>query len=172
MSLYSVSGADFSDDEVYRYRLWRQWGNDPTKFVVFVMLNPSTADGNVDDPTIRRCIGFAKRLGAHRLEVVNLFAIRATDPSAMKAADDPVGPDNMDAVKSVADMADYYGRVIVCAWGAHGSYMRQNEAVVGWMEAEVGNVTLHCLGTTKAGHPRHPLYLPGDSELQVFEVVP
>jgi len=88
-----VSGATFSTDRVYRYALWRVWDAALPSFVV-IGLNPSTADETENDPTIRRCIGFAKREGCGGLVMLNLFAVRATDPRVMMAHPEPIGPDN------------------------------------------------------------------------------
>src|SRR4051812_26865304 len=98
----------------YRYLLTRQVGPGP-RAATFIMLNPSTADATKDDPTIRRCIGFARQWGCGRLSVLNLFAFRATDPAAMKRADDPVGPENKDWFERILTDAGE-GRV-VCGWG-------------------------------------------------------
>lgn len=169
--LLTESAAVISPCGKYRYRLSRRWGGG--KPCLFIMLNPSTADAEVDDPTIRRCIGFAKRFGCGELVVVNLFAVRATSPKDMLAADDPVGPENMEHVKKAADYAvrggyfpeDRNGPVI-CAWGAHGDYMDQAQTVLGWLDDAL--VKPYCLAMTKQGQPRHPLYLPKDAELQPF----
>ena len=181
-SLYVSSGALLSGDGMYRYLLWREWrGVAPKenwqwfgakdgaghelgepKSCLFVMLNPSTADGEADDPTIRRCVGFAKRFKFDRLEVVNLFAYRATDPQEvlrMTGAGDPIGPRNQDIIERAAADAG----LIICAWGAHGSHIGQDETVRGWLE--IFGKPLYALGLTKDGKPRHPLYLKSDAEL-------
>lgn len=132
----------------YRYTLWREWiGGDG--YAMFVGLNPSTADETQDDPTIRRCIGFAKSWGYAGLCMTNLFAFRATKPEDMKAAADPVGPENDTHLRTLAAEAG----VIVAAWGANGTYRGR--------DAEVQKLlpSLHCLALTKGGHPGHPLYL-------------
>jgi hypothetical protein len=116
--------------------------------VAFIGLNPSTADESRDDPTIRRCIGFARRWGFARLEVLNLFAFRATKPTALLSADDPVGPENDLAIAGVLRSAD----LVVCAWGAFPSSARAAD-VLRLIAAP------QCLGTTKNGSPRHPLYV-------------
>jgi len=138
----------------YRYLLTRQVGPG-LQTATFIMLNPSTADATSDDPTIRRCIGFARRWGCGQLAVLNLFAVRATDPADMKRADDPVGPENR----------DWFDRTllapegpVVCAWGVHGEYRGQDLTVLAWL-AEYGIKPL-ALGMTRDGHPKHPLYLP------------
>jgi hypothetical protein len=132
------------------------------------MLNPSIADAEQDDPTIRRCIGFAKRLGCGELIVLNLFAFRATKPKDLFKATDPVGPDNhtwiTETVDSTKDLDPQINGIVICAWGAHGSYIGQDQTVLGWLELD--GVTPYCLGKTKHGHPRHPLYLPADAKLQ------
>jgi hypothetical protein len=155
----------------YRYRLSRRWGSEGP--CLFIMLNPSTADASLDDPTIRRCIGFAKSWGHGELVVVNLFAVRATNPKDMFSADDPVGPDNMRHIKEAADyvVKGVYpekGGPIICAWGANGSYMGQAETVLGWLKAVY--VRPMCLTATKTGQPGHPLYLPKHYEPQVYSI--
>lgn len=133
----------------YRYELRRQWSPElPT--VAFIGLNPSTADAMQDDPTIRRCVGYAKAWGYGQLIMLNLFAYRATDPLAMKSADDPIGPENDETLRRVAAQA----AVVVAAWGNHGSHLGRGAAVRNL-------VPLHYLRLTKSGQPAHPLYLPG-----------
>jgi len=138
----------------YRYWLSREWGNDPASKVCFVMLNPSTADALKDDATIRRCVGFAKAWGYQGLHVVNLFALRATNPSALysKEEADPVGPE------SNRFLLEIPCERIIAAWGVYGQH-RGRAAEVLRMLADAGR-TVECLGVTKDGYPRHPLYLP------------
>lgn len=153
-SLFGSSGAVFSECGAYRYRLSRYWGDGLT--VGFVMLNPSTADAEQDDPTIRRCIGFAKSWGGGNLIVGNLFALRSTDPRALLTASDPVGPANDNYLREIALQSD----ILVAAWGAHSLAIARGKAV-----SKILPGKLHCLGTTKQGHPRHPLYVPASTEL-------
>lgn len=138
----------FSPCRTYRYALWREWIGGQG-YAMFVGLNPSTADETTDDPTIRRCIAFAKAWGYAGLCMTNLFAFRATDPVDMKAAADPVGPEND---KHLLDLAAGAG-VIVAAWGANGTHQGRAAEVRKLLPA------LHCLSLTKDGHPGHPLYL-------------
>jgi hypothetical protein len=152
------SQAAISDCGTYRYWLRREW-DAALPHVVFFMLNPSTADAAQDDPTIRRCVGFAKSWGCGALEVVNLFAYRATDPRALFSAVDPVGEQNHDYIRRAVDRMADAPKHIVCAWGAHGDLMGQDETVLGWIEAEGRRP--EALKLTKAGHPSHPLYLAG-----------
>ena len=129
---------------------------------LFVMLNPSTATAEKDDPTIRRCVYFAKREGYDRMDVVNLFAHRATDPREilrMMDKDEPFGPRNQEAIERVVQSAG----VIVCAWGAQGTHLGQDQTVRGCLER--WGVPLMALGFTRGGQPRHPLYVRGDAEL-------
>ncbi|QEL16679.1 DUF1643 domain-containing protein [Limnoglobus roseus] len=148
----------------YRYVLTRQVGPG-TRTAVFVMLNPSTADATTDDPTIRRCIGFARRWGCGRLAVLNLFAFRATDPADLKRAEEPVRPENRDWFeRTLTDsMAD---GVVVCGWGVHGEHLAQDRVVLDWLSAL--GVSPLSLGLTKHGHPRRPLYLSSQAELIPF----
>ena len=135
----------------YRYLLSRRWGRGAP--ALFVMLNPSTADAADDDQTIRRCIGFARRWRAPALEVVNLYALRATRPRDLFAHAAPVGPENDDAIREAADRAG----AIVVAWGVHGA--RDTSRVERVLELLDGRA-LVCLGVSAGGQPRHPLYLP------------
>lgn len=145
----------------YRYRLERVTGAS-ARTCLFVMLNPSTADETTDDPTVRRCMAFARREGCGRLVVVNLYALRATNPKALRAADDPRGPDNGDHLRRAAAQAD----IIIAAWGGNhlgGSWPVKVRAIL----AEHGPV--HALRVTKAGDPGHPLYVPADAPLVVLD---
>ena len=152
-------GAELDDDREYRYRLWRVW--DATKpTIAFVMLNPSTADESEDDPTIRRCIGYAKDWGYGRLEVVNLFALRSPDPENLRDHPDPVGPENDEYLQQVCSDAE---KVIV-AWGANGGLHGRARAVADLLDAD-----LYALDTTKEGHPVHPLYQPADAEPEPWD---
>jgi hypothetical protein len=145
------SGACFDHTGAYRYRLWREWDASRAA-VAFVMLNPSTADAGTDDPTIRRCLGFARAWGFGRLEVVNLFALRATDPRLLRSHPDPVGPDNDRHIREVAAATAQ----VVAAWGALGT-TRDRALAIG----ELLPPSLLTLGLTKRGQPRHPLYTSG-----------
>lgn len=159
--------AVFSPCRRYRYRLERNGIGVPLfdkgRTVTFVMLNPSTADETQNDPTVRRCIGFAQREGASRLIVVNLFALRSTDPSALLAdmMADPVGCDNDDAILQAMNDAD----LVVAAWGAHGAVRAFQRDVAAETLSLICGRKLQCLGTTKAGAPRHPLYVAADTPL-------
>lgn len=126
--------------------------------VVFVMLNPSTADCHKNDPTVRRCIGFATRWGCARLIVTNAFALRSTDPRCLREVADPIGERNIDAIKDAVSVARDTGGPVVVAWGGHGGLNDHDETVLGWIEAAGGRPL--CLGTTRGGFPRHPLYVP------------
>lgn len=144
--------AVFSHDRRYRYELWRQW--EGRGFCCFIGLNPSTADENTDDPTIRRCIGFARQWGYGGLCMLNLFAFRATDPELMKREPEPIGVSNNATLARICSEAS----VVVAAWGVHGAHMGRG------LEVMRGILNLHCLGLTKDGFPKHPLYLPKDAK--------
>ncbi len=144
--------ATISDCRCYRYALGRRWADGPA--VLFVMLNPSTADASRDDPTIRRCIGFARAWGFGSLLVGNLFAYRATAPDEMRAAADPIGPDNDEWLSRLIGRSG----LVVAAWGAHGGHLGRDRAV-----RALRREWVH-LGLTKGGHPRHPLYVPANQE--------
>jgi hypothetical protein len=146
-------------DGVYRYSLWRHLGDGPGR-VLFVMLNPSTADETTDDPTIRRCATFATGWGYGHLEVCNLFAYRAIDPRQLRRVGDPVGPLNDSMIARAANRA----HCVVVAWGVEGARSRRADVVMGLLRSS----TVYCVGTTRDGFPRHPLYLRGDSLLAPF----
>jgi hypothetical protein len=149
--------AVFSPCGRYRYALSRVWSTGG-RFCLFVMLNPSTADAEKNDPTIRRCIGYAKSWGFDGLDVANLFALRSTEPVALYDVDDPIGPANDEWIARLAARASR----IVCAWGNHGSLMGRGDAVVAALVA-TGAKPL-CLGLNGTGSPVHPLYQPKDVE--------
>lgn len=153
-SLFKDSGTRFSADRMYRYELWRRWGEGP--LLNFVMLNPSTADEVDNDQTVERCERRARQLGYDGLVVTNLFAFRATAPRAMKAAADPVGSENDAAILAVAGRA----ALVIAAWGAHGGFRGRSQQVR-QLFCEIG-LPLHCLALTQSGEPKHPLYLPYD----------
>jgi hypothetical protein len=146
-------------DGAYRYSLWRRVG-ESRKRVLFVMLNPSTADAIVDDPTIRRCMGFARTWRFGELEVCNLFAYRTPCPSALLRAADPVGPSNDRALSRAVARADR----VIAAWGVIG--MRSTRALV--VLEMLRGVRLECLGRTRDGAPRHPLYVPSRARPTLF----
>lgn len=155
-----ISNALLSPDGVYRYALVRQWSDAPP--VVWVLLNPSTADAETDDPTIRRVTGFSRSWGAGGALVVNLFALRSTDPAALLTHPDPVGPDNDTAILT----ALRHAKLVVCGWGGEAAKPRlEPRAKHVWhllTNMYVGPARISHLGMTKSGHPRHPLYLRGD----------
>lgn len=138
----------------FRYHLSRNWTDEDAAILLFVMLNPSTADAETDDPTIRKCIGFADRLRYGAIEVVNLFAYRATDPRALKAAGYPVGPENDGCIAAAARRATD----VVCAWGANARGLARPAAVLGLLQ-QCG-VRPKYLHKTADGIPSHPLMLP------------
>jgi hypothetical protein len=156
-------GARLSDDRVYRYELTREW-NRSGETCVFIGLNPSTADEQKDDPTIRKCIGFARRWGCERLVMLNLFAYRATDPRHMRRFDRPIGPDN-DAVIDGYALFGSAPRLFIAAWGRHGTFQGRDAAVC---ERICQYRTIMCLGRNNDGTPEHPLYVPYDRPMSIY----
>lgn len=156
------SGAILSDCQRYRYRLWRRWDYEKPA-LCWVMLNPSTADAATDDPTIRKCIGFAKRLGYGGIDVVNLYAWRATDPREIARADDPVGPLNDATLLSAARTAGESNSSVICAWGAHA---RRSPRAADVLDLLRFQATAFCqaLRINAGGEPAHPLMLPYSCE--------
>jgi hypothetical protein len=159
--LAGEASAVFSEDMTYRYKLTRTWGTSGTH-AVWVMLNPSTADARQDDPTIRRCTAFTKAWGLDGLVVVNLFALRATDPVELLGHPAPVGEANDRFIRD----AVHPWSVVVAAWGTHKIAAARARAVLGILTAQTDAVG--CLGVTKDGRPRHPLYVPATHALERF----
>jgi hypothetical protein len=146
------STAVYSDCERYRYSLTRIW--DPAgRRALFVMLNPSTATEVQNDPTVERCERRARALGFGAFRVTNIFAWRDTDPHKMRAALDPVGPENDAAIRDGAGWSDQ----IIAGWGTHGAHLDRGPAVERLLR-DFGQPLFH-LGLSKAGHPKHPLYI-------------
>lgn len=140
----------------YRYLLTREFGGDST--CLFVMLNPSSADAEKNDPTIRRCIGFARREGFGRLEVVNLYGFRSASPATLLSAKDPVGPDNDPVIQDALGRAD----AVILAWGNHAEKPRTTTIR---NLIELSGKPAFCFGLTKLGQPKHPLYLSANAVL-------
>lgn len=158
-------GAVISQCGLYRYHLWRVWDKQ-LPILAFVMLNPSKADAEVDDPTIRRCLGFARRDGYGGISVRNVFALRATNPADLLCHPDPVGPDNEQHL--AACRAPLLTRFVV-AWGSRfgGERLRsayKSAAVVLAVQKP------YCLGVTKSGDPRHPVRLRTDAEMVPWKI--
>lgn len=152
--------AIFSPCRTWRYALERVWDEDKPR-VLFVLLNPSTADEKEDDPTNRRGIGFAKSWGFGSIVFVNLFAYRTPHPQELKKARDPVGPQNDGIIFDQACCAEK----VVLAWGTHGAFRGRDQEVI---ELLGESFNTYCLGTTKHGYPRHPLYLKATTPLEVW----
>lgn len=154
--------AVFSPCKKYRYTLWRQWllGQGT---LLFVMLNPSTADVIKNDQTVTRCINFAQRWGFQQLAVANAFGFRATKPSELYAIDDPIGPDNDRYIAELAEQADQ----IVVAWGQERIVRERQETVLKLLEGHQAGEPL-CLGRTSGGFPNHPLYIPAARDPEPF----
>lgn len=157
--------ATFANDGMFRNTLLRMW--DPSlPRVVFIMLNPSTADAEKDDQTIRTLIAFAQLWGYGSLMVVNLFTLRATDPKEMKKHPCPQGPD---CERSIEEALDHPSTTLcVLAWGQHGSHLGQDRKILDLIMSRKWrwHMGVKCFGRTKAGFPKHPLYLRRDTKLE------
>ena len=162
--LFEDRGATFSSCRKYRYKLWRTWDRLKTS-ALFLMLNPSTADEQANDPTVERCERRARDMGWGGLIVANIFALRATDPKVMLAAADPIGPENDEWIKRCV----YEAGIVICGWGAHGSHRGRDKEVFRLIH-DTSFAVPHHLGLTKAGQPRHPLYIGYDVKPMQFEV--
>lgn len=151
----SNGSATFDESGCYRYHLTRSWntnGHIPNP-VTFIMLNPSQANAEQDDPTIRACSQFAQRWGYNQLNVVNLFAYRATQPSLLPKATDPIGPANDRFLLEAAETTHQ----IILAWGNRGQLLKRHQTVLELLACY--RHKLHCLARNHSGHPRHPLYI-------------
>jgi hypothetical protein len=149
-----IKDAFFSEDREYRYSLIRTW-NERKWTACFIGLNPSTADENVDDPTIRKCMNYANRWGYGGIVMVNLFAYRTTDPRGLYKVYDPVGPANDSYIENASEKCE----MTVCCWGTNGDFGER-----AWFVSKLLKNSW-CLKYTKHGHPAHPLYLKADIEL-------
>lgn len=149
--------AVISDDGLYRYQLGRKW-DDSLPVLAWIMLNPSTADAEQDDPTIRRCMKFSRDWGYGGIEVANVYAYRTTNPKTLLKIDDPVGPD---WAQFMFDLMQSYP--IIAAWGTKGGKHGDDFAASLITGGHLMFPPVRCLGTTKAGHPKHPLYMRADT---------
>lgn len=162
-NVQNYSGAVISECGKYRYRLWRVWDESKPK-LLFIMLNPSTADASKDDPTIKRCIGFAKSLGFGSIYVGNLYAYRATDPSELLNCPDPYGPCNVVTLLSMIGSCDQ----VICAWG--NSWILKKLKDIPYNDLFKSLVKpLYCLDLSIDGTPRHPLYLKSDLKPKPYQ---
>ncbi|SHG82327.1 DUF1643 domain-containing protein [Ferrimonas marina] len=139
--------AHLSPCQGYRYALWRRWQPGGPLLLV-IGLNPSRADGQQDDPTVRRCIGYARDWGFHGLVLANLFAFRTVSPHILKQQSQPCGPDNDAWLRALHQRCD----LSLAAWGNHGAWQHRSS----WLRANLA--PLYCLGMTAVGEPLHPLY--------------
>lgn len=160
---HSASGAVFSHDRRHRYLLWRTW-DARLSLLNVIGLNPSTADETQDDPTIRRCIRFARDWGHGGLVMTNIFGFRSTDPAGLLAVPDPIGEGNDSAIRWAAAQS---GKVLA-AWGCHGSLLGRGAAVVRLL----AGVPVLCLARNRDGSPKHPLYVRADAQPIPLEVGP
>lgn len=151
----NLSGAIFSEDRRYRYQLWRIWDESKHK-IMFIGLNPSTANESTDDPTIRRVIRFAKDWGYGGVLMGNLFALISPYPNDLFTSNDPLG-DNDKHLKVMVESAEK----VVFAWGAFSQAVNREAEVSSWIDG-------YCLGKNKDGSPKHPLYLKSDTKLEKF----
>jgi hypothetical protein len=153
-------GAIFDINNRYRYSLWRAWSAYHPR-ITFVLLNPSTADEHMSDPTIRRCMGFARAWNFGSMEVVNLFAYRATDYRELFKVCDPIGEENNRFLLQAVECCS----TVVLGWGTKGTLLGRDRQVISLLTARNG---VYSLGITKDGQPRHPLYVKGDTILVPF----
>ena len=154
------SGAVFADDRTHRLYLWRRW-NKQGPWVMFIGLNPSTADERLNDPTVRRCIGFAVKWGYGGMFMCNVFTLVSTDPKKLNI-ETPIAMGASLAMRVIRSRC----REAVAGWGNLITQVRQGEDRVERIKQDLS--PLHCLGMTKLGHPKHPLYLPYSAELELL----
>lgn len=158
-----INPCTFSADRAFRYLLTHEWAAllQPTRPVLWIGLNPSTADENDLDPTLRRIRAFSEAMGCNAFVMANLFAFRATDPAVMMQAEDPVGPDNDLLVLEAAVKAE---RIVAC-WGTHGDHRGRERTV----RELLGHFDLWCLGKNNDGSPKHPLYLAATTAPEIWQ---
>lgn len=160
---YLENDAVLSDCGQYRYLLRRTWDRAKPR-ALLVMLNPSTADAKQDDATIRSCVRLLSGQGYGSMEVVNVFAWRATNPDELAKAEDPLGPQNERVIAAAVGRCD----VVVCAWGAHPFAMSKTSFLRSFLRSR--KPAIYCFGKTKAGAPKHPLYIKSGTTLETFGV--
>jgi hypothetical protein len=161
MNHYLENDAVISDCGKYRYLLRRTWDHSKPR-ALLIMLNPSTADAKLDDPTIRSCVRLISGLHYGSMEVVNIFGWRATYPDELPKQADPIGPMNERIVDAAIRRCD----VVICAWGANAMAARKSQ----YLCARIQSVKpgIYCFGTTKSGAPKHPLYVKSGTPLVTF----
>lgn len=159
---WNRSSCIFSPCRNWRYTLERWWG-DEGAYANFLCLNPSTADEERNDPTVTRCCNYARAWGYDGCIVTNIFGLRSTDPHALLSASDPIGIDNDEHILDVALSAG----IVIAAWGAWGKVLDRGRSVA--MHLSRVGIPLHCLGVTKEGYPRHPLYLPASARPVLYD---
>lgn len=159
---YLENDAVISDCGKYRYLLRRTWDFKKPR-ALLVMLNPSTADAHTDDATIRSCVRLLSGIGYGSMEVVNVFAFRATDPAELEKVEDPIGPQNADIMDNAIRRCD----VVVFAWGAHEMAKERGRLIRSTVKAS--KPAVYCFGKTKQGDPRHPLYIKSGTTLEAFQ---
>lgn len=159
------SGAEVSDDGLYRYLLWRDWDVGLPR-MTWIMLNPSTADAETDDPTIGRCMEFARRERCGGIQVVNLYALRASKPKHLLDHPEPEGEDNTMWWAWVLEDRTIRRGPVLAAWGAYDNPNLPPSRALAQCRPTVFPTPVWCLGLTKGGHPRHPLFLSGSTPLE------
>lgn len=162
---FDLRDATFDGYGIYRYDLFRAWHEEWERFpsMYFVLLNPSDADAIVNDPTARRCVGFAKTCGFRSLHIVNLYALKATRPVHLWEHIDPIGPENDGYLRAALERATSLGGVVVAGWGTNAKDERVEQ--FRGMARMVG-ASVWSLGVNQGGSPKHPLYVRADRALE------
>lgn len=160
---YVKKGAHIDASGDYRYKLWRYWAdlNKEEHPLIFILLNPSTADVNIDDATVRKCVGFAKWNGFNGIVIYNIYAFRATNPDTLRVTNYPEGGRNDLTLAEISPDS-----TVIAGWGSHPQ-ARERAAEVMQMHTQIN---FSCLGINKDGSPKHPLYLPYDSKIVDYKV--
>lgn len=164
-----LKSADLSEDGIYRYKLGRLWESSKPA-CGWLMLNPSTADADIDDPTIRKCIGFASRWGFGEIQVVNLYGYRSTSPKQLFEIHDPMGPKNWEHIHYVCSFCN----VLIAAWGCESVIKQLNRRglnaydTISQIHYRFPNLQIQCLGKSPNGNPYHPLMLSYDTQRKDF----
>ena len=161
----SVREAAYSLCGKYRYYLTIRWARHDDHRIVFLLLNPSTATEEQNDPTVERCYRRARSLGYDSMTILNLFAYRSTSPSRMKSQEDPVGPANDIVIGKECSHSNV--SAVLCGWGEHGSHHGRAPFVIEKLQAL--DVNLYCLKVNASGNPIHPLYVSYETEPVRFD---